>query len=81
MLTYTIVTDDGRVFIELPAEYLDRLGLSAGSALDVELDEARQSLRIQRRDADALAVDAEYKERVARFIERYRPALEALAKR
>lgn len=69
------------VVVSLPKDTLDALGLAEGSEVDVELD--RQGGRIIIRptmEPPLPGVDQEFARQVTDFIERYRPALEALAR-
>ena len=68
--------------VSLPREALDYLGLEAGADVSIDLDRDKHQIVITPVDlplSDA-GVDAVFARQVAEFIERYRPALEALAR-
>lgn len=64
--------------VSIPQESLDALGLDVGSEVEVVADEERGRL-ILRPTADVPGVDPEFSQRLNDFIDRYRPALKALA--
>lgn len=68
--------------VSLPKEMLEKLNLSVGLDVDVELDEKGKRIIIEPKTARAAyeAVDMEFASQVSDFIERYKPALKALAK-
>jgi antitoxin MazE len=70
------------VVLSLPKEILDGLGLADGKNVSLELD--RQQRRVILTPADSplasAGVDEDFAHQVSEFIERYRPALEELAK-
>jgi len=70
----------GNVVVSLPKEMLDALQLAEGEDASVELDAEHGRIVIAPSTTDAEAVEAEFAKQVADFIERYRPALDALAK-
>lgn len=68
--------------VSLPKEMLEKLNLSVGLDVDVELDEKGKRIIIEPKTARAAyeTVDMEFASQVSDFIERYKPALKALAK-
>ncbi len=68
--------------VSLPKEMLEKLHLSVGLDVDVELDEKGKRIIIEPKTARAAyeTVDMEFASQVSDFIERYKPALKALAK-
>lgn len=77
----TIIKAGNSLGITLPPEVLSRFGLRQGSYVRLEVDEERGGILVVPIVSDVPGVDAAFAERVDRFIERYRPALESLAKR
>lgn len=67
--------------ISLPKDTLDSLGLFEGAEVSVELDRERRQIVISPVGTSLPGVNEEFARQVAEFIEQYRPALEALAKR
>jgi antitoxin component of MazEF toxin-antitoxin module len=68
--------------VSLPKDLLEPLGMRDGSDVSVELD--RQNRQILIRPAEiplAGALSEEFLHQVGEFIEQYRPALEALARK
>jgi putative addiction module antidote len=68
--------------VSLPKDLLEPLGVRDGSDVSVELD--RQNHQILIRPAKILlagALSEEFARQVSEFIEQYRPALEALARK
>jgi putative addiction module antidote len=68
------------VVLALPKEMLQALGLEEGAEVSVELDAGQGRIVIAPASALADGVDSAFAAQVASFIERYRPALEALAR-
>ena len=66
--------------VSLPRESLNLLGLQDGSEVDVAVDEEQAQIIIKKSPAFAVRIDPEFAKQVDEFIEKYRPALEALAK-
>jgi antitoxin MazE len=66
--------------VSLPREAVDFLGLTEGSEVSVELDREQRQLVLAPVVEGSGGVDAEFARQVSAFIERYRPALEELAK-
>ena len=69
------------VVVSLPRAFLQVLDLGEGSAVCVSLDKERGVIVVSPAPGALPGVDAEFGRQVAEFIEQYRPALEALAKR
>ena len=67
----------------LPKEVLEPLGLNVGEELEVEVDRKGRKIVLKpaERRADLKGVDLEFASQVKEFIEKYRPALEALARK
>jgi antitoxin MazE len=68
--------------ISLPKDALELLGISEGSDVSLDLDREKKQVVISLVEEPlAIAgVDEAFAQQVAEFIDRYRPALEALAK-
>ncbi|MEK6539361.1 hypothetical protein A3B40_04905 [Candidatus Roizmanbacteria bacterium RIFCSPLOWO2_01_FULL_37_16] len=68
--------------VSLPKEMLEKLHLSVGLDVDVEIDEKGKRIIIEPKTSRATyeTVDREFASQVSDFIERYKPALKALAK-
>lgn len=69
--------------VSLSKDVLDYLGLAEGGDVSVELDqEGRRVIISPIKSSETVSgVDEEFARQVSEFIEQYRPALEALAKR
>jgi putative addiction module antidote len=63
--------------VTIPKKSLKDLGLTIGDEVIVEIDKKRESVSIR----SARKVDRELLDWTDKFIEKYRPALEALAKK
>ncbi len=68
------------IVVSLPREVLDALHIGEGSDVSLEVDEAQRRLIIMPSEPPSAEIDEEYARQVSQFIERYRPALEALAR-
>lgn len=68
------------IVVSLPREAVEFLGLTEGSEVSVELDREQRQLVLAPVADETGEVDAVFARQVSAFIERYRPALEALAK-
>ena len=70
------------IVISLPREALDYLGIQDGTEVTVELDREHRQIVIAPIDVPIVVagVDEKFAHQVKEFIEKYRPALEALAK-
>ncbi len=66
--------------VSLPKNALDFLGIAEGSEVSVELDREQQRLTITPFQPDISAIGEDFAQQVSEFIERYRPALQALAR-
>lgn len=75
-----IQSGNSKTLSSIPPELLRRLGLDTGSSVSVTFDEEHHGILIQP-VVRMEGVDAEFLKRIDRIIERYRPALESLAKR
>ncbi|GAB4482211.1 MAG: hypothetical protein OHK006_00050 [Thermodesulfovibrionales bacterium] len=69
--------------VSIPAEFLEKLGMAAGSEVDVRIDEAASKIIVEpvRKKRCPKGVDAEFVSQVNDFIARYEPALKELAKK
>jgi len=81
MVVQTLFRRGEGLAVELPEADLAKLGLTEGSAVEVRYDEQAGRLVVSPANAVAPGISAEFADQVASFIEEYRPALEALAKR
>jgi len=69
------------IVLSLPKEMLDALGLINGENVSIELDNQKKHLVISAvKKPVAAGVDEDFAKQVNDFIEKYRPALEELAK-
>lgn len=67
--------------VSLPKESMDVLGLHEGSEVSVAVDTDKGRIIIERSAAELVDdIDVEFARQLDDFIEKYRPALEALAK-
>lgn len=66
--------------VALPRDMLDRLVLAEGAEVTVDLDSERGRIVIAPTERGPAGVDETFARQVAEFVERYRPALEELAK-
>lgn len=70
-----------RTVLSLPKQMLDSLRLKSGDNVFIELDKQNNRLVISPVQKPlAVAVDEDFAKQVNDFIEKYRPALEELAK-
>lgn len=67
--------------VSLPREMLESLGVGDGSDVSIELDPVTKQIIIRPAELSVPGVDEEFAREVAEFIEEYRPALEALARK
>jgi putative addiction module antidote len=65
--------------ISLPRASLQQLGLREGSEVNVTVNQEEGQIIIEGARPPLAEIDAEFAQQVHDFIERYRPALEALA--
>ena len=77
----TIFVTDNRLVVELPDELLAAFDLRGGSRVRVILDAECGGILITPTDGTDDGVDEEFDALIDEIIEKYRPALEALAKR
>lgn len=69
------------IVVSIPRDILDKLDLSEGEDVSVELDSQQRQILISPIEKPlAVGVDAKFARQVDEFIKEYRPALEALAK-
>ena len=70
------------IVISLPREALDSLGIAEGADVALEIDRQNKQIVITPAQAPlaAAGVDQDFARQVNTFIDRYRPALEELAK-
>lgn len=67
--------------VSIPKDILDKLDLSEGEDVSVELDSQQRQILISPIEKPlAVGVDETFARQVDEFIKEYRPALEALAK-
>ena len=68
--------------ISLPKDALDLLDISEGSDVSIDLDRGKKQIVISpvEEPLAVAGVDEAFAQQVAEFIDRYRPALESLAK-
>jgi antitoxin MazE len=68
--------------VSLPSEVLEKLHLSVGSEVEVKLDTDQERIVIEpvRKGKYPKGIDERFVSQVNDFIEKYRPALEELAK-
>lgn len=76
-MTQKVLKVGSSAAVTLPKKSLEELGLKIGDTVSVEIDKKGKAVIIQ----PLLKVDKELIDWTERFIERYRPALEALAKK
>jgi putative addiction module antidote len=70
------------VVVSLPKQALSTLNISEGSDVNIEVNEKEKKLIITLADQDLKeqGITLEFSKQIDRFIEKYRPALEELAK-
>lgn len=66
--------------VSLPADVLETVGLAPGDEVTVTADPERQQIIVAPAAPTLPGVRPDFLDQVDRFIERYRPALEALAR-
>jgi putative addiction module antidote len=64
--------------VTIPKRSLEELGLKVGDSINVEVDKKKRMVFIEPADKK---VDKEFLDWTRKFIERYKPALEALSKK
>lgn len=69
--------------ISIPKEILEKLHLTVGTHVDVKVDEKANKIIIEPAVQKSLSseIDKEFASQVKDFIERYKPALKALAEK
>lgn len=69
--------------VSIPPDLLEKLHLAVGSEVDIELDDAQAKIIIEpvRKNKYPKGIDQKFVSQVNDFIERYRPALDELAKK
>jgi hypothetical protein len=80
-MTGIVTRREDRLAIELPQDVLARFGLAEGSEITIQIDEEHGGILIAPLESIGAGIDPEFAALVAGFLERYRPALEALAQR
>ncbi len=66
--------------VALPRDALASLGVTEGAQVSIEVDRERRQIVISPVEQQLPGVDETFARQVSEFIERYRPALEALAR-
>ena len=68
--------------VSLPKDIVEQLGMSAGADVSVDLDRKNRQIVIRQVELPiAGGIDENFARQVAEFINEYRPALEALARK
>lgn len=80
MIARRVFKAGNSLVVSLPKESIQALGLHEGSEVSVEVNADRQEIILRPSDSALAGVDETFAQQVADFIERYRPALEALAR-
>ena len=75
-MTQKVLKVGSSAAVTIPKKSLDELGLKIGDRVTVAINRDNKSLVVQ----PSVAIDAETVEWARDFIEKYRPALEALAR-
>ncbi|MFL7871218.1 MAG: AbrB/MazE/SpoVT family DNA-binding domain-containing protein [Anaerolineales bacterium] len=69
------------IVVSLPKDFIERLGVSEGVDVSIELDRENKQIVIRPVEQPIAGnIDEDFARQLAEFIEEYRPALEALAK-
>lgn len=76
-MTQKVLKVGSSAAVTIPKKSLEELGLKPGDTVRVEIDKKRRAVIIE----PAAKIDQELIDWTKRFIEKYRPALEALAKK
>lgn len=76
-MTQKVLKVGSSAAVTIPKKSLEELGLKPGDTVRVEIDKKRRAVIIE----PAAKIDQELVDWTKRFIEKYRPALEALAKK
>ena len=70
------------IVVSLPKNMLEPLGMNEGSDVSVELDREKRQIVIRAVEKPATpGINEEFARQVSEFIDEYRPALEALARK
>jgi putative addiction module antidote len=70
------------IVVSLPKEIVEQLNMREGANVSVELDRQNHQILIRPIELPVAGnIDEDFAHQVAEFIQEYRPALEALAKR
>lgn len=70
------------IVVSLPKDIVEQLGMSEGTDVSVEFDRPNHQIVIRRVELPiAGSIEENFARQVAEFINEYRPALEALAKK
>ncbi|MBI4825186.1 MAG: AbrB/MazE/SpoVT family DNA-binding domain-containing protein [Nitrospirae bacterium] len=69
--------------VSIPADMLEKLNLSVGSEVDVQLDNEKSKIVIEpvKKKKYPKDIDREFVSQVNKFIAKYKPALKELAKK
>ena len=69
--------------VSIPKEILEKLHLTAGAQVDIKVDEKANKIIIKPAVQKSLSseIDRQFASQVKDFIERYKPALKALAEK
>ncbi|MCP4167443.1 MAG: AbrB/MazE/SpoVT family DNA-binding domain-containing protein [Chloroflexi bacterium] len=66
--------------ISLPKDSIQHIGLKEGSEVSVKVDRVQGHIIIAPSESELVDIEIAFAQQLDDFIERYRPALEALAK-
>lgn len=80
-MTRKVFRSGNSLAVTLPPDAMKRFGIIEGSEVEVTEDEEHGGILVTPAAVDLAGIDPEFARHVAEFVERYRPALEALAKR
>jgi putative addiction module antidote len=69
--------------VSIPREMIEKLNLSVGSEVDITIDKSGERIILEpvKKKIYPKGIDREFVSQVNEFIEKYRPALKALAKK
>jgi len=79
-MTRKIFRAGNSLVVSLPKDAIELLGVGEGSEVYIELDREEKRVFILPTNPEIEGIDEEFARQVNEFIEKYRPALEALAK-
>lgn len=77
-MTQKVLKVGSSAAVTIPKKALDELGIKIGDQVSIDIDKKKKKVSIQRVGKQ---VDRELLSWTRKFIERYRPALEALARK